>query len=122
MLAELNKTLDEREYTPEADPMLLGKKDFSEENRQKLAAEGKALPDGSFPIESALWRPSAQWRVDALVSGFGNGHLGATWNPGQPWRREFRWRKKNFKLHVWCACNEINIAGHNLNSGQSASR
>jgi hypothetical protein len=45
-----------------------------------------------FPIESALWRPSAQWRVDALVSGFGNGHLGATWNPGQPWRREFRWR------------------------------
>ena len=45
-----------------------------------------------FPIESAFWRPDQHWRVDALVTGFGNGHLGTTWIPGQPWRREFRWR------------------------------
>jgi hypothetical protein len=33
------------------DPMTLGKKDFSDERRKKLAEEHKALPDGSFPIE-----------------------------------------------------------------------
>ena len=33
------------------DPMTLGKKDFSDERRKKLAEEGHALPDGSFPIE-----------------------------------------------------------------------
>lgn len=30
----------------------LGKKDFSDEDRKKLAAEGKAMKDGSFPIET----------------------------------------------------------------------
>ena len=39
-------TTEEREFQH------VEKKDFSEVRRQHLAAEGKALPDGSFPIEN----------------------------------------------------------------------
>lgn len=54
-LAELTKAIEEKEQpepgSPE-DPMTLGKKDFSDEKRAKLAETGAALPDGSFPIEN----------------------------------------------------------------------
>ncbi len=54
-IAELTKALEEKEQpepgSPE-DPMTLGKKDFSDEKRAKLAESGAALPDGSFPIEN----------------------------------------------------------------------
>lgn len=47
VLVELEKAVEQKEI----DPMTLGKKDFSDERRKKLAETGAALPDGSFPIE-----------------------------------------------------------------------
>lgn len=54
-LDDLRKAMDEKtpiEPGSDLDPMTLGKKDFSDDKRKKMAEEGKALPDGSFPIES----------------------------------------------------------------------
>ena len=49
LLNKMHETLDKLEAQP--DPMTLGKKDFSDDRRKELATQGKALPDGSFPIE-----------------------------------------------------------------------
>lgn len=49
ILAKTHKLLDKLEAQP--DPMTLGKKDFTDDRRKELAQQGKALPDGSFPIE-----------------------------------------------------------------------
>jgi len=48
-LAELTKALDDKEVV---DPMTLNKKEFSDDKRKELADSGKAMPDGSFPIEN----------------------------------------------------------------------
>lgn len=50
LLNKMHETLDKLEN--QVDPMTLGKKDFSDDRRKELAEQGKALPDGSFPIES----------------------------------------------------------------------
>ena len=54
-LAELEKAVSEMEQpesgSPE-DPMTLAKRDFSDEERKKLAESGAAMSDGSFPIEN----------------------------------------------------------------------
>lgn len=39
-------------YCPEHYPKPVQKKKFSQERRDELASEGKALPDGSYPIEN----------------------------------------------------------------------
>lgn len=39
-------------YCPEHYPHPVEKKKFSQERRDELASEGKALPDGSYPIEN----------------------------------------------------------------------
>jgi hypothetical protein len=50
LLEKMHQTLDKLEN--QVDPMTLGKKDFSDDERKKLAESGAAMEDGSFPIES----------------------------------------------------------------------